>query len=161
MTRKLRSRPIPAAIRELAERLEGENEVFQNHVLDFVCEVIEDPLFHRGIMALHRERFPSTNPRELLKELDAGRVMRPWLQPVNREGHLDPECPAPRRNVRSHAQPVRELLALVRRLKHRSHTSLGELADLIAAELVHRRWWEQALKRHPNTLRYLKNRLGP
>lgn len=159
MTRKLISRPIPAAIRELAERLEGESEVFQNHVLDFVRDVIEDRSFHRGIMALHRERFPSTKPLALLKDLDAGRVMRPWLQPVSRTRQRGPECLP--RHLRSQAQPILELLALVRGLTSRSHTSPREIADLIAAELVHRRWWEQALQRHPDTLRYLKDRLGP
>jgi hypothetical protein len=158
MTRKLRNRPIPAALRELAERLEGESEVFQNHVLDFVREVIEDPSFHRGIIACHNERFPSTSPLALLKDIEAGSVTRPWLQPVSKQR---PECPPSRGNLRTHAQPVRELLALIRGLKPRSHTSPREIAGLIAAELVHRRWWEQALQRHPDTLRYLKNRLGP
>ena len=147
-------------IRELTQRLEEEAEVFQNHVLDFIREVIEDRSFHRGIMALHRERFPSTDPLALLQDLDAGRVMRPWLQPVSKMRHPGPSRPARRRNLRSHTQPVRELLALVRGLTPRSHTSPSEIAKLIAAELVHRRWWEQALQRHPGTLRYLKNRLG-
>jgi hypothetical protein len=95
---------IPPAIRELARRLDRETEVFQNHVLDFVRDVIEDRSFRRRVMARHRERFPATNPP-------------------------------------------------------RSHTSPSKIADLIAAELVHRRWWEQALERHPGTLRTLKSRL--
>lgn len=160
MTQRLRNRQIPSVIRELAERLEQETEVFQNHVLDFVREVIEDPSFHRGIMPLHRERFPSTNPLALLKDVDAGRAMRPWLQPVSKERRRGPERLSRRRNLRSYAQPVRKLLALVRGLTPRSHTSPREIADLIAAELVHRRWWEQALRRHPGTLQYLKDRLG-
>jgi hypothetical protein len=114
---------ILSEIQELARRLEDESDVFQNHVLDLVPSVIEDRSFHRSIMALHRERFTSTHPLALLKDLDDGRVMRPWLQPVSITCHRGSARPPKRQNLRLHAQPVRELLDVIRGLPPSSHVA--------------------------------------
>ena len=138
MARKSLSGAIPAAwFPALAQLLENESPVFQRHVLDYVREVIEDPDRHMRTMAQYRKSksLPVREVREFLKHLR----------------------PAP--DFRPEAALVRELLGLIQDLKPGSHVSTADIASLIAAEILHRRRWDEVMERNPDTLMALRRRI--
>jgi len=121
---------------QLARLLENEGQVFQNHVLEMMRDVIEDSDLHREIMSGHVKSLPAKDVSDFLERMPPADGYRPQ------------------------SEPLQQLLTLVQSLKPDSHASQADIAKLIAGELIHRKLWEEALERNPDTLPELRRRLS-
>ncbi|MDX1980296.1 MAG: hypothetical protein SFV51_08505 [Bryobacteraceae bacterium] len=114
--------------------LAQEHEVFQGHVLDRVKDLVAEPEGHQRTMASLYAALP---PGEIDRFLAA--------LPEATGGHEE-------------SARVRELSALTQNLPP-GPTSPSDVAAIIAAELIHRAAWEDVMRRYPDTLQVLKDRL--
>ncbi len=114
---------------KLLRVLAAEHPVFQFHVLTLVQEAIVDPDTLARAVTRLHESFPAKVLEDFIASLPAA------------GGN-----PLP-------SGPPEELLSLA------DKAPASGLVALVAGELLHRKAWDEALARHPDTLRILKERL--
>ena len=121
---------LPTLLALLAQ----EHEVFQGHVLDLIKDLVEEPEADQKTMARLYAALP---PGELDRFLAA----------------------LPEAAGGEESAPVKELRELTENLAPGGPTSPSDVAAIIAAELIHRAAWEDVMRRYPDTLQVLKDRL--
>jgi hypothetical protein len=118
--------------RKIAALVSDQGDVFQNHVKDLVYELIADPAYRQEFAARLYQN------AEFCEEITR----------FKREISGMSDGQAPGTWLESQMETIAE-----------GHESAREILDIVIGELLHRRKWNEVMKKHPDTLDLLRARL--